>query len=132
MWKIEENGNGDVLVTVPMALRTLAGRRRIVIPGEGGGRRRTNRTSPVLLAFARAYEWRRMLAEGRFSGVGHLAASLGIDASYVRRILRLNEVSPRIVRKFIAEDEPDGISLHALTGEIPVLWSEQEKMFGIK
>ena len=131
MWKIEENGSWDVLVTVPMALRTLAGRRRIVIPGEGG-RRRTDRTSPVLLAFARAYEWRRMLAEGRFNGVGHLAASLGVDASYVRRILRLNEVSPRIVRKFIAQDEPDGISLHALTGDIPVLWTEQEKMFGIR
>ncbi|MGN0880089.1 MAG: hypothetical protein ACI4WT_11660 [Oligosphaeraceae bacterium] len=131
MWKIEENGSGDVLVTVPMALRTQAGRRRIIIPGEGG-RRRTDRTSPVLLAFARAYEWRRLLAEGHFGGVGHLAASLGVDGSYVRRILRLNEISPRIVRKFIAQDEPDGISLNALTGEIPVLWSEQEKMFGIR
>ena len=59
-----------------------------------------------------------------------LAKNLGVDRSYVSRVLQLTLLAPDIVEAGLAGREPSGLSLAKLTQSLPVLWDEQRELFG--
>ena len=79
---------------------------------------------PLAVAIARAYRWRDLLAQGRFKSISDLADAVGIDRSYVRRLLSLTLLAPDITEAILAGNEPSGLSLE-LTRGMPVRWDEQ-------
>lgn len=126
MPKIELTDDGNILLRVPMSLRTFSGRKRVVTPEDKTKAPACDEA--VLNAFARALHWQELLDSGRCGTAGDIAHELKIDQSYVLRILRLNQISPRIVRLFLHGEAPDGLSLTRLLRKLPASWEEQEQM----
>ncbi len=62
--------------------------------------------------------------------VSDLAGALGLDRSYVSRIMRLALLAPDIVEAIVDGREPSGLSLKRLTKGMPILWEEQRDRFG--
>jgi site-specific DNA recombinase len=67
--------------------------------------------------------------KGRFSSMKELAEKEGIAESYVRRMMRLNYLSPKIKEMIIDGKQPKHLKLQDFMGDIPMLWAEQEEMF---
>lgn len=128
MYKIDQLEDGNILVKISMSLRTFSGRKRIITPGAMDKPAREQTDNIILLAFARAYQWQKMIDEGKYESGTAIAGELGVDVSYVTRIMRLNQLSPKIVRLFLTGQAPDKLSLNRLTQALPDSWVEQEKI----
>jgi len=83
----------------------------------------------MVVAIARADRWKELIEGGRYATVAEMAAAMGMDVSYVARILRLSLLAPDIVEAIMRGDEPDGLSLARLL-DIPPYWPEQRKKWG--
>lgn len=79
---------------------------------------------PLLRALAKAYRWENDIKEfGRADFNKNR-----LSKAYVRRILRLNNLSPRIKKAIVNGDFPRDILLQDLVySDISLLWSEQER-----
>ena len=133
MTTIETTDDGDILIHVKMSLRTFSGHKRIIIP-EGEYSPLHNLTGDdrdriVLLAFARAHHWKKMLDSGQCNSTFEIAPKLSPDAGYIRKIMRLNDVSPKIVRRFLNGTQPENLTLNKLIDKLPYSWEEQEQKF---
>ena len=117
--RILENGNLEI--TIPIALRSLRGRKRVIAPDA-----EADSNDAILTALARGLRWQRLIDEGRFANIKELATSIGKDPSQIARAIRMTRLSPALVHRIIVGDMPDGISLAKLRGDLPVKWSEQE------
>lgn len=119
--RILENGNLEI--TIPIVLRSLRGRKRVIAPDE-----ENNGQDVILTVLARGLHWQRLIDEGRLANIKELVRFIGKDQSQIARAIRLSRLSPAIVHRIIVGDTPDGISLARLRGDLPVKWSEQEEM----
>ena len=132
MSQIRIADDGDIIINVPMSLRAVSGRKQIITPGPADhvGNPRLTESNAAVKAIARAYSWQKMLDEGTVSSATEIAERLDVDLSYVTRILRLVNLSPKIIRRLISDDIPDKISLGVLTSKVLASsWEEQEKQF---
>ena len=121
--RIVEDRGEIIRIFVPMELRKRSGRKVIIEPDTPHD---DNEPSPLVVALARAYVWQQAIDRGDFPNAQELAKHFRVDASLVRRILRLGSISPRIVEAVLDGKEPD-VSLQALLGmDVPVGWGEQE------
>lgn len=119
--RILENGNLEI--TIPIALLSLRGRKRVVAPdAEADGH------DAILTALARGLRWQKFIDEGRFANIKELATSIGKDPSQIARAIRLTRLSPAIIHSVVVGDIPDGLSLARLRGDLPVKWGEQEEV----
>ena len=124
---------GDILVIhIPMRFKRRGGRKEIVVPpglqaAEPPGKRAHG---PLAVAVARAHRWLDLLDEGRFESVSALARHIGVDHSYVRRLLDLALLAPDIVAAILRGDEPSGLSLARLRAGVPIPWEDQRRKFG--
>ena len=114
--------NGNLEVTIPIALRSRQGRKQIITP-DGA---ESNRS--LLAALARGRRWQRLIDDGKFANIKELATAIGKDPSQIARAIRLTRLSPAIVHRIIVGDTPEGLSLAKLRGDLPVKWSEQEEV----
>jgi hypothetical protein len=124
-------GGEYLVVTVPLRITRRGGRKQVIAPGDvnadGSVQRQTNQ--PLALALARAHRWRKLLEEGRYATIRELALALGVDNSYVARLLRLTLLAPDIIEAIIEGTEPDGLSLDKLYG-LPAEWEKQKQVLG--
>jgi len=115
--------------SVPLRTKRRAGRKQVIAPGDvngdGSDQRRTNQ--PLALALARAHRWQQLLEAGRYGSVRELALDVGVDNSYLARLLRLTLLAPDIIEAIIDGTEPDGLSLQRLYGA-PMVWEEQRQL----
>ena len=123
---------GDHLVfRIPLTFKRRGGRKEIISLGcqtsEPSPPCRSNK--PLVVAIARAHRWKELIESGRYASVAEMAAAMGMDASYVARILRLSLLAPDIVESIMRGDEPSGLSLARLL-DIPPYWTEQRKKWG--
>ena len=87
----------------------------------------------VIRALARGRYWNSKLDNGEYSTIREIAEVVGIDESYIARIIRLSTLSPFIVRMFLNGTSPSGLSLSKLLSTpLPDSWKEQHRMFGVK
>ena len=126
MPEIEIEQDGCVSIKIPMSLRRLSGRKRVISADDYKTAQES--LDVVLTALARARHWRKLIDEGKFPTPEHIAQKVQLDCSYVRRILRLNNISPRIVHRLLRGEVPANLSLAMLTKPIPQLWADQERM----
>ncbi len=78
-------------------------------------------------ALIKAHLWQRDLNRKRFASMKELAQKKGVDESYVRRILNLNYLSPKIKEMILEEKQPKHLKIQDIIYDIPLLWSEQEE-----
>ncbi|MBN1341561.1 MAG: hypothetical protein JXQ73_02725 [Phycisphaerae bacterium] len=120
-----------VVVRIPARFRRRNGRQMILLnseePIEPKREREANQT--LVEAIAKAYRWQEQIESGEYVGAEDLAQDIGVDRTYVARMLRLTSLAPDIVEAIIRGDEPEGISLEKLRKGLPVGWKEQRKVW---
>ena len=110
-------------VVIPLRVKPRGGRKAVVTAGVLALERRQDIT--LIKAVARAFRWRRMLEQGRYSTLAELAAAEKINASYVSRVLRLTLLAPVIVEAILEGRQPADMTLALLMQPFGVLWEEQ-------
>jgi len=120
--------HGDTIsIFIPMEIRRRSGRKEIVLP-DTPAHASPGECTRFQIALARAFLWQSWLDEGRFEDNQALAAHLGLDVSFVRRVLNVGQLSPRIVEAILAGREPGMTLREAMDAQWPALWSAQEAM----
>lgn len=128
--ELVEEGN-HLVVRIPLTFKRRGGRKEIISLGcQASVPLRPCRTNkPLVVAIARAHRWKKLVESGRYASVAEMAAAMGMDMSYLARILRLSLLAPDIVEAIMRGDEPDGLSLARLL-DIPAYWPEQREEWG--
>ena len=123
---VEQDGD-FVVINIPMTFRKRNGRKQIVLPPGVRDESPADADARCALrvALARAYRWQKMIESGEIQSAGELARRFKLDRSYIARTIRLTVIAPDIVEAVLRGDEPDGLSLKAMRGEIPLLWEQQ-------
>ena len=127
-----------LFVKVPVAFRTISGRKQIVKGGNAAAPARpthlqlntTMVQGTVLKAFAKAIAWMKLIDEGKAVSISQLAELVGVDRHFVLHTLRLATLSPRIVRAALSGELPDGFSLQKVRKIETDDWEEQERLLG--
>lgn len=114
-----------ITVHVPLHFTVRGGRKTIIgrMPREVHSSPRTRFDDAVTKALARAYRWKRKLEDGTYATIGELAKAEGIDANYVKRILRLNLLAPDIVEA--ALDGRSSLTVQSISETMSKVWTEQ-------
>jgi hypothetical protein len=123
---------GDCLVVrVPLRIKRRRGRREIIAPAglEEATPVEASVNRGLAVMVARAHRWRELLESGQYATIRALAADLGVDNSYVARILRLTLLAPDVIEVILDGTEPDGLSLEKLY-RAPMAWEEQRRVMG--
>ena len=121
-----------LVIRIPMELKRRGGRKEIIVPESlpGSLPSKSPTQEPLKTALARAFHWQELIDSGKYASVTELAEALGVDRSYVGRIIRLALLAPDIVEAIVRAQEPSGVSLERLTKRIPVVWEAQRETFG--
>jgi len=82
-------------------------------------------------AIAKGHLWQEQLESGEYASLDDLAQAVGVDRTYVGRMLRLTSIAPDIIESILRGHEPEGMSLEKLRKDLPVRWSEQKKRWGV-
>ena len=119
---------GGLRVRVPMTFRRRGGRKEIVVSeGLDAARSPAPRSDdPLVLAIARAHRWKELLEIGRYADITELAQAMGVNASYVGRLLNLTLLAPDIIETIVSGRDPGGLSLERLY-RLPLAWEEQRR-----
>ncbi len=124
--------NGNLHIHIPMVLRRMQGRKRIIMPETIDGK--YDEPLPVQNSVAQAliksFAWSEILETNQVKSITELAGRIGVDGSYVTRILKLSTLAPDIIEAIFNGEEPDGLSLTKLTKSFPMNWQEQRDFFG--
>ena len=118
----------QLVVSVPLAMKRRGGRKQVIVPGgaESGTPAQPRTNASLALTIARAHRWRELLEQGRYGSVRELALALGVDNSYVARLLRLSLLAPDLVEGILEGTEPSGLSLQKLF-RAPMEWESQRQ-----
>jgi len=118
-----------ITVRIPFTVRQRGGRKVVVAPeGSGWAQPRPQVDSTLVKALARAFRWRRMLEDGRFTSLNELAAAEKINPSFVSRVLRLTLLAPDIVEAILDGRRPE-MTLAVLIKPFPENWLVQRQTF---
>jgi len=135
---VRMEAEGCLYVKVPVAFRTVSGRKQIIRPGVGAAGDRPSQQmlneelaqGSILKAFAKAFVWMKMIDEGKVTSLSQLAEEVGLERHYVIHTLRLATLSPRIIRAALSGELPDGFSLQKVRKVETDDWEEQERQLG--
>jgi site-specific DNA recombinase len=101
---------------------------RLVIPGEAVA---VSRRDPALLrALSRGYQWFGELASGRAVSTRQIAAREGLSHSYVRHVVPLGLLAPKIMEAICAGQQSISISAERLKdhARLPIEWDAQQRL----
>lgn len=121
-----------IRVHIPMKLKRRGGRKEIIVPQslQSVMPSRPVYQEALVVAFARAYKWKDMIESGKYGSITELASTIGVDRSYVARLLKFTLLAPDIVEAVIDGCEPSGFSIGKLISSIPDNWDEQRGKYG--
>ena len=94
------------------------------------GEKKNNNTDPILVnAIAKSYRWNKMLKTEKFENIKDIA---NLESDYcldhIKRTVRLNILSPKIVESILNGTQPPELSLQKLYKLKTLDWKEQEKL----
>jgi len=98
-----------------------------------GSAHRSPHARALLKAVARAHQWSDDLVSGRAQSIAEIAERERVGARYIRRMLQLAFLAPRIMEMIAAGSQPPDLTAEALTERIdlPLLWNAQDQAVGI-
>ena len=124
---------GEISVFMPLKLKKRGGRKMILAPqGVQAASEDSSVDLTLLKALVKAHLWQRQLKSGKCCGMKELCERYDITAKYAQLILRLNFLAPKLKEAVLFGEQPRHLKLADLMNNVPVLWSEQEEIFGLK
>jgi site-specific DNA recombinase len=113
---------------VHMQMKRRGVETRLVIPGEAVG---SSQSDPALLrALSRGYQWFGELASGRAASTKQIAAREGLSHSYVRHVVPLGLLAPKVMEAICAGQQSVTISAERLKNHarLPIEWDAQQRL----
>ena len=130
--KTELSKDGStIIVTIPMNLRKMGGRKRIMTPAGMESTPAMQRDYSLAKLVGKAHRWMKELESGKAPTVRVLAEREKLDESYVSKVLRLTLLAPDIVKIILDGDQPDSMTWKMLSSPFPVEWEEQKSLWDI-
>ena len=119
-----------------MKMKRRNGRKVVILP-EGVTKQNTvayrQCNHSLAATIASAHHCDGLIASGRYSSISELASSLGLDRSFVSRVVRLKLLAPDIVDAILCGNEPSWLTYIELSAcKFPDLWCEQRKALGFE
>jgi len=125
--------DGEMSVFMPLKLKKRGGRKMVLAPeGVQPPTDDSGVDMTLLKALVKAHLWQRQLKSGKYSGMKELCERESITAKYAQLILRLNFLAPKLKEAIINGTQPRHLKLADLMNNVPLLWNEQEEVFGLK
>lgn len=129
-----ENRNTGSLSLVrifPMQMRRRGIEMRMVLQGDNSAPRFDR---PLVKAISRARKWSQLLLSGEAPSIGAICRREHIAPRYVRDLLPLAFLSPRIVEAIVEGRQPAELTVIGLTRrtQLPLLWHAQEQTLGLR
>ena len=115
-----------------MRFQHRGGRKRIVAP-DGSEIVPTSKPQPdgtLVKALARAWRWQKLMDAGIYTSITEISETVGINKSYVRRVLRLALLAPDIVEAILAGGTDQALLLESPERPLPAGWEEQRAQIG--
>jgi len=113
---------------VQMQMKRRGVETRLVIPGEAV---QPSQSNPALLrALARGYLWFGELASGSVASTIEIAIRERLSHSYVRHVVPLGLLAPRLIEAICAGQQSVTISAERLKNHwrLPIEWDAQERL----
>jgi hypothetical protein len=123
-----------ILVHIPAKFFRRHGRQMILMPNDASGKPPSipDANESLIDAIAKAHRWQQQLEAGEYGGVEDLAKAVGVDRTYVGRVLRLTALAPDIVEAILRGCEPSGMSLRQLQKDLPFNWEEHRERWTVE
>jgi len=125
------SGESDGTIELPAAieLKRRGVETKLVLPGLAV-QNHTSRCDPALIkALARGRAWFGELATGRARSLEELARRDGISRRYIRRLVGLAFLSPRLVEAILKGQQPVELTATRLSElDLPLDWTEQHRV----
>lgn len=80
----------------------------------------------LMRALGLAHHWQRLLDDERAASVADIAKAEGMDATQVRRVMRLTLLAPEVIERLVGA--PDIVLERVMRRPWPLSWSEQRQM----
>lgn len=127
-----ESRDETLLLLVISNLIRRRGRVRLVGQPDQEDGKLPDRNVALVAAFARARHWHEMLVSGEASTLKAVARFTKLSERYVRRIIKLAFVSPRVIEHIVRGGHSSDLMLNDFLREFPSDWGEQHAHFGIQ
>ena len=126
---IIEASDGRVILSVSIQIKRRSGRTLVTLPNGVTATERPwdTATTPLQLALARGHRWLAMLESGEANSLKEIATLVGVDSSYVSRMVNLTTLAPDIVAAILDDALPNHLTLFDLAVDPPALWDDQRK-----
>ncbi|MDD3149944.1 MAG: hypothetical protein PHV68_03840 [Candidatus Gastranaerophilales bacterium] len=97
------------------------------------GRNNNRNIDPILInAIAKSYRWNKMLKTGKIENIKDIAnLEFNFCLDHIKKTVRLNILSPKIVGSILIGTQPPDLSLQKLYKLKTLDWQEQEKLLCI-
>lgn len=126
------NPNDTIRVVIPLTIRRRNGRPRVLPPETVADQQLRAQDPHILTALGRAWAWRRKLENGEMATAGDIAKMEGVTDRFVSRTMRLAYLSPEVLERLVARQEPPSVSVNQLIGATYLPWTKQMgRVFGI-
>lgn len=115
-----------ITVRVLLAIKNRGARKVVVSPdGQQTWAPRPRVDNALLRAVVQAFHWKNQLEAGRFATVSELAATEGLNGSYVSHVLRLIILAPDLVEAILEGRQPATMQLQPIMRWLPTEWQDQ-------
>lgn len=124
---------GNVIsVRVPIKIKRCSEKKMILMP-EGPPmsvpQEALKPDETLVNTLAKVYYWQNLLNTGCYKSIDDMSRQRNINASYISRILRLNQLAPKIKKAILDGTQPRPLSLQNMQTPFSDLWEEQLKHF---
>ena len=123
------SSHSAIELTAAVAFKRRGVETKLVLPGLSQSNHSARCDPALIRAIARGRAWFEELATGRARSLQALAKRDGITGRYVRRLVGLAFLSPRLVEEILHGRQPVELTTTRLTGlDLPLDWIEQHRL----
>ena len=120
------SSNSAIELTAAVAFKRRGVETKLVLPGLAPPNHIARCDPALIKALARGRAWFEELATGRARSLQALAKRDGSPGRFVRRLVGLAFLSPRLVEEILLGRQPVELTTTRLTGlDLPLAWTEQ-------
>ncbi len=124
-----DQSDGTIELSAAIELKRRGVETKLVLPGLAEQNHGLRCDPALIKALARGHAWFGELATGRARSLQELAKRDGISRRYIRRLVGLAFLSPRLVEAILKGKQPVELTATRLSGlDLPLDWTEQHRL----
>ena len=119
-------------IHIPVAFKNRGGKKWFVTPAAGTDwvTAKPNRDPDLVRGLVLGHKWWRMLVDGVVGSINEIAVLEKVSRPLVQRRIDMTLLAPDIMDAIMEGRQPQGFSMTSFRNAIPLLWEEQQRVFG--